>query len=164
MFHIHGEIKKTWPNCLEMQLGDSDPVKTKDRYVSGDLWVIGKDVEVISNRGPKKFYDPSDEEVAIGKGHGYDSSFLKAGNEKETGQWNEVVVTVKGGKEAVYELNGKVVNRIHTMTYVVDGERVPLAKGKLGLQAEYAELMYRNIRIKELSDAKEMPGSKTKTE
>ena len=66
--------------------------------------------------------------------------------------WNEVTVTVKGGKEAIYELNGKVVNRIHTMTYVVDGQRVPLSKGRLGLQAEYAELMYRNIRIKELPE------------
>ena len=31
-------------------------------------------------------------------------------------------------------------------------KRVPLAKGRLGLQAEYAELMYRNIRIKELPE------------
>ena len=157
LFHIHGEIKQTWPNCLEMQLGDSDASKTKDRYTSGDLWVIGKDVQAISRRGPNKFYDPWAEEVAVGKNKGYDSSLITESNEKEIGQWNEVTVMVKGGEQAVYELNGKIVNRLHSMTYVVDGQRVPLAKGRLGLQAEYAELMYRNIRIKELPVTEEKP-------
>jgi hypothetical protein len=150
LYHIHGEVKQTWPNCLEMQLGDSDPSKTKDRYTSGDLWVIGEDVQAISNRGPNKFYDPAADEVAVGKNKGYDSSLIKLSNEKEAGQWNQVTVTVKGGEEAIYELNGKVVNRLHSMTYEIDGERVPLTKGRVGLQAEYAEMMYRNIRIKEL--------------
>ena len=31
------------------------------------------------------------------------------------------------------------------------GNKVPLEKGHIGLQAEWAELMYRNIRIKDLS-------------
>ena len=36
------------------------------------------------------------------------------------------------------------------MTHEVDGKRVPLEKGRNGLQAEYAELWYRNISIQEL--------------
>jgi hypothetical protein len=31
-----------------------------------------------------------------------------------------------------------------------EGKSIPLDKGHIGIQAEWAELLYRNIRIKEL--------------
>ena len=37
------------------------------------------------------------------------------------------------------------------------GNKAPLAKGHIGLQAEWAELMYRNIRIKDLSPVETPP-------
>jgi len=150
MFHVHGNLKKMWPKCVEMQIGDSDTDKIKDRYTTGDLWVIGKDVQAQTHRDSKNFYDPSADSIEVGKGRGYDSSFVSVNAEKEFGEWNEMTVTVKGGAEAIFELNGQVVNRIGAMTCEVDGERAPLAKGRIGLQAEYAEVLYRNIRIKEL--------------
>ena len=150
MFHIHGDLKTMWPNCVEMQIGQSDSSKTKDRYTSGDLWVIGKDVEVRNHRDSQKFYDPNVEAVRVGKNKSYDSSFVSNNAEKKFGQWNEITVTVKSGEEAIFELNGEVVNRTGAMTYVVDDQRVPLTKGRIGLQAEYAEVLYRNIRIKEI--------------
>ena len=88
----------------------------------------------------------------MAKKKSYDSSFIAEGNERPHGEWNEITLTVKGAEEAIFELNGKVVNRITNMTNAVDGKRVPLTKGRIGLQAEYAELMYRNIYIKELTD------------
>ena len=80
----------------------------------------------------------------------YDSSYTQINAEKPHGKWNEITLTVRGGEEAIFELNGTVVNSITSMTFFVDGERVPMKKGRIGLQAEYAELLYRNIRIKEL--------------
>ena len=83
-------------------------------------------------------------------------------------EWNDVTLTVRGGQGAVFELNGKVVNRVASITHEVDGQRVPMEKGHIGLQAEYAELLYRNIRIEELNveelqpDASE-PAKRTKT-
>lgn len=149
LFHLHGDLHKIWPNCLEMQLGESEVTKIDDRYVTGDLWVIGKDVQVMNERNDASFYAPGVEKIAVGKGKDYDKAFIPVGNENPHGEWNEITLTVRGGKEAVFELNGMVVNRISDLSYMVDGERVPLNKGHIGLQAEYAELLYRNIRIKE---------------
>ncbi|MEN8847178.1 MAG: DUF1080 domain-containing protein [Akkermansiaceae bacterium] len=154
LFHVHGDLKRIWPNCVEMQLGESEVKKTKDRYTTGDLWVIGKDIQVENER-EGEFYSPGTKKVLVGKNKKYDKSFISASNEKPHGEWNEVTMTVQGGEEAIFELNGKVVNRLGKMTYEVDGKRVPLAKGRIGLQAEYAEMMYRNIRIKELEPSTE---------
>lgn len=150
LFHVHGDMTKIWPKSVEMQMGESDAEKTKGRYTTGDLWVIGTDVEAMN---PRKgdFYFPGAEEVPVGKDKEYDKSFVPIQNEKPHGEWNEITLTVRGSEEAIFELNGKVVNRIGKMTHVVDGKRVPLEKGSIALQAEYAELMYRNIRIKELA-------------
>jgi hypothetical protein len=150
LFHIHGDLETIWPNCVEMQMGNSDVGKTKDRYTTGDLWVIGKDVQAMNSR-EGKFYSAKAAPVPVGKDLMYDMSFVPVQNEKPLGEWNEITLTVRGGEEAIFELNGKVVNRIGKMTHEVDGKRVPLQKGRIGLQAEYAELMYRNIRIKELN-------------
>ena len=45
--------------------------------------------------------------------------------------------------------------RVADMTYDPDGERVPLKKGRLASQAEFAEMMCRNIRIKKLPSSSE---------
>jgi hypothetical protein len=60
--------------------------------------------------------------------------------------WNTVEVIVKGNT-STHIVNGKVVNRtISVMTK--DGK--PVTEGKIALQAEAAEMWYRNIEIKEL--------------
>lgn len=151
LFHLHGDLKKMWPNCLEMQIGESDAKKTGARYTSGDLWVIGNKVQVMTPRDKNHFYAPSVNPVIVGKDKNYACSLTPIAKEKPHGQWNEITITVRGSEEAIFELNGKVVNRISNMSYMVDGKRVPLKKGRIGLQAEYAELAYRNIRIKELA-------------
>ena len=150
LFHVHGKMDQIWTNCLEMQLGESDPKKTKDRYLTGDLWVIGKDLQVMNSREGRFFYKPGAALVPIGKNKSYALSYTTVNAEKPHGEWNEITLTVRGGEEAVFDLNGKVVNSISKMTFLVDGERVPLQEGRIGLQAEYAELLYRNILIKEL--------------
>ncbi|MFK7851793.1 MAG: DUF1080 domain-containing protein [Akkermansiaceae bacterium] len=154
LFHVHGDLTKIWPHSVEMQMGESNAEKTKGRYTTGDLWVIGKDVQAM-NRRTGEFYSPRTKPVPVGKDKDYDKSFVQVQNEKPHGQWNEITLTVRGAEEAVFELNGKVVNRIGKMTYEVDGKRIPLKKGRIGLQAEYAELMYRNIRIKKLVEVTE---------
>jgi len=53
-------------------------------------------------------------------------------------------------KKATFIFNGEVVHEIFNLKQKVDGKMVPLEKGRIGLQAEWAEILYRNIRIKEL--------------
>lgn len=152
LFHVHGNLQKLWPFCLEMQLGESDPEKTDKRYLTGDLWVIGKDIQVMNSKEGRYFYKPDAAMTTIGKNKSYDYSYATINAEKPHGEWNEITLTVRAGKEATFDLNGTVVNKISSMTTLVDGERVSLEKGRIGLQAEYAELLYRNIRIKELPE------------
>ena len=150
LFHAYDEFDKTWLKCLEMQLGESAIDKIKDRYVTGDLWVIGKDLQLHTPRDDKNFYSPDVDVITVGKNKDYDSSFTTIHAEKPRGKWNEITVAVKDSKEAIFELNGQVVNRITDMSYAPDGKRVPLAKGRIAFQAEYAEMPYRNVRVKEL--------------
>ncbi|NJM39111.1 MAG: DUF1080 domain-containing protein [Akkermansiaceae bacterium] len=74
----------------------------------------------------------------------------KLGTEKPMGEWNEMEIRVEGAKKATFIFNGEVVFEIFNMQQKIGNDFVPLDKGRIGLQAEWAEVLYRNIRIKEL--------------
>jgi hypothetical protein len=57
---------------------------------------------------------------------------------------------VDGADKVTFKLNGEVVHEIQDLEMKVDGKWLPLDKGRIALQAEWAELLYRNVRIKEL--------------
>jgi hypothetical protein len=64
--------------------------------------------------------------------------------DKPQGEWNTVEITVDGGAEAVYVVNGVEVNHVYNMKY--NGQ--PLSEGYVSVQAEYAEVFYRNLWYK----------------
>ena len=149
LFHVHGDLTKVWPASLEMQIGESPGDKkhgkgNKGRFHTGDLFVLGKGLSAETAR--KDGYWGPKGDVKRGR-----SVKTLLGTEKPKGEWNEMEIQVHGSKKAVFILNGEVV--LETANFVTknkDGKTVPLEKGCIGFQAEWAELMYRNIRIKEL--------------
>lgn len=149
LFHVHGDLNKVWPLSLEMQIGESLGDKkhgkgSAGRFHSGDLFVLGRDLRV-DTMVDSKFFSP-DGETKRGR-----SVPTKLGKEKPMGEWNEMEIQVHGSEKAVFIFNGEVVHEIKNFTQKdKDGKVVPLNKGRIGLQAEWAEIMYRNIRIKEL--------------
>lgn len=149
LFHVHGDLTKVWPLSLEMQIGESPGDKphgkgSKGRFHSGDLFVLGKDLRVTTTT-TDKWWDPN------GKKRTGRSAPTKLGVEKPMGEWNEMEIQVHGSEKAVFIFNGEKVFEITDFTQKdKDGKTVPLEKGHIGLQAEWAEIMYRNIRIKEL--------------
>lgn len=149
LFHVHGDLKKIWPLSLEMQIGESPADKSKGkgkdgRFHSGDLFVLGKELRVDTKR-KGGYYHPEGENRT---GRSYPTNL---GTEKPHGEWNEMEIRVHGSEKATFVFNGEVVHEITNFTQKNEaGEKVPLEKGRIGLQAEWAELMYRNIRIKEL--------------
>lgn len=160
LFHVHGDLMKIWPLCLEMQIGESPGDKPNGpdeagRFHSGDLFVLGNDLRVDTRR-EKGQTDMHDFWKADGKmvtaGHcmtRLGKEVPKAFDNPETG-WNEMEIRVHGADKAVFILNGDVVLVLENFTRVDEqGERVPLEKGRIGLQAEWAEILYRKIRIKE---------------
>ena len=151
-FHVHGDLTKVWPWCLEMQIGESpgdkpDAKGKTGRFHAGDLFVLRKGLKTTTRVGENKKYYAADGKPKVGA-----SVRTPLGAEKPKGEWNEMEIRVQGSEKATFILNGKVVLET-TDFYHVDkeGNKTPLEKGRIGFQAEWAELMYRNIRIKDLS-------------
>ncbi len=154
LFHISGDPKKVWPDCLEMQIGASPSDKTKgNRFHSGDLWVVGKPMRVQVSK-LKRFYDAKAPLVWVGSEKKFDSCLVKGGKEKPHGEWNDMEIRVEGAKKATFILNGEVVLEMQNFQRKDGDVYKPLSSGRIGLQAEFAELQYRKIRIKKL-DGKE---------
>jgi hypothetical protein len=63
--------------------------------------------------------------------------------------WNTVEVIVRGDS-ATYIVNGKTNNVASRVEEMVEGRWVPLRKGKIALQLEFAEVFYRNVQMMEL--------------
>lgn len=149
LFHVHGDLTRVWPFCLEMQIGESPGDKPqargeKGRFHTGDLFVLGKHLSAETPRDGR-YYDPNGKKV---RGR---STATKKGVENPKGEWNEIEIQVHGSKKATFILNGEVVLETYNFTQEDEnGKITPLEKGRIGLQAEWAELLYRNIRIKEL--------------
>ena len=150
LFHVHGDLKKVWPLSLEMQIGESPADKPhgkgkKGRFHTGDLFVLGKQLRTDTPIQDKLY--SKDGERKTGR-----SVKTHLGTEKPKGEWNEMEIHVHGSKQATFMLNGEVVLETFNFTQKKNkkAEKTPLDKGHIGLQAEWAELMYRNIRIKEL--------------
>ncbi|WP_411828175.1 DUF1080 domain-containing protein [Luteolibacter sp. AS25] len=147
LFHIHGKVDKVWPNSIEMQIGETPGDASLEnmgrRFHSGDLFVLGKGLSCQTTK-TGNIYDPAAELM--------DSRSCPTvlGKEKPKGEWNEMEITVDGANSATFKLNGEIVHKIENLETTIEGQKVPLAKGRIGVQAEWAELMYRNIRIKEL--------------
>ena len=144
LFHIHGDLTQVWPYCIEMQIGESPANKpnkrgAEGRFHSGDLFVIGKGLSTETRRNKNKYYEPTQEPM---RGR---SVFATSGTEKK-GEWNQMELHVYGDKKAVFILNDEVV--LETANFEYNGN--PIGKGRIGLQAEWAEILFRNIEIKEL--------------
>ena len=165
LFHVHDNLKKVWPYCLEMQIGESPGDKpnargNKGRFHSGDLFVLRPDLTTCTPFGIV-YQDDETQEGEKKKLGGFFQAEGKRkrgkhvhtllGAEKPMGEWNEMEIQVHGSKKAIFIFNGeKVLETFDFKFKDKDGNSVPLNKGHIGLQAEWAEILYRNIRIKEL--------------
>ena len=164
LFHAHGNLKRTWPYSIEMQLGETPgPVTgaSKDywkgrkprRFHTGDMILIQDSLVQAQSKRNGDWWDPNGRLYTGGK-----RALTRFGFEKPKGEWNEVEIRVLGDKKATFVLNGEVVHEIMNSKKTENGELVPLTQGHIGLQAEWAELLYRNIRIKELDVADAIEG------
>lgn len=100
-----------------------------------------------ANEGDWKFYryDP-----ALPLRTNLHARILKRGNfEKPSGEWNTMEV-IADGKTLIHVVNGHEVLRVENSRQTVDGQVVPLARGKFSLQSEGSEAFFRNIQVKPL--------------
>lgn len=129
LFHIQGK-KVVWPSSLECQTQEND---------TGDLWVIKEPkVTVIEKDSTETTLDSSGDKAFLQN--------IKYAN-FETDRWNKIRIEVRGSKSAKFFVNGHLVNEIKNF---LSKDKTPLEKGVIALQAEGAEITYRNIRIQEI--------------
>ncbi len=149
LFHIHTDPDHVWPPSLEMQLADGKPGSD---YVTGDLFVLGATRADSTSKGQS--YDAEGQPIPRGQGvPGGMRTKVTLTADRPAGEWNIAEVIVHGSKSAEFLLNGKLLNKISNMKFKdKDGNWQPLEKGQVSIQAEWAELEYRMVRIKELND------------
>ncbi len=147
LFHIHTNPDEVWPPSIEMQLGGGKPGAP---YVTGDLWVIGNTrafAPSIDNQ-----WLPDAPLVEFGVGDDLSPvNLTSVAATKPHGEWNFAELIVHGSDRAEYYLNGQLVGSVKNLRYQdPEGNWRPLSAGAISIQAEWAELQYRNIRIKKL--------------
>jgi hypothetical protein len=149
MFHICNNPAQVWPESIEFQIGSQ---AWPGDWVVGNIFMVTNKtraewpftmmngLEVFSENGTRK---------RIGAPNGYERALAPVQLNSNT-DWNILELTVHGSKDAEYKANGTVVNRIFNMECDEGGGLKPLDHGPIALQAEFAEVYFRNIRLKEL--------------
>jgi Domain of Unknown Function (DUF1080) len=161
MYHVVGK-DGVWPRSIECQIQENDvgdifTVNTRLTAIVDPATtnlvplVITNQVGTLqTNWVVRPVYKESGQggvPFVQGVAEGIRRVIRKPMNEHEG--WNTVEVSVRGDN-ATYTVNGKVNNRASRIEQKVNGQWVPLTKGKIALQLEYAEVLYRNVEIKEL--------------
>jgi Domain of Unknown Function (DUF1080) len=128
-----------WPKGLEYQVRYDH---TKNVNHTGDFWAKWVTIQWYAKDNNFLLPENGGEKVAS-KG----SEHLTLKDAKYNGlndKWNECEVIVMGNEYTIHKLNGQIVN---VATNLSHGE------GMIGLQAETAEVFYRNIKIKEFTES-----------
>lgn len=138
-YHVQGPIE-IWPTSVECQIQYGD---------TGDVWVIKAQATSVEHPDTRGFSELRGGGVEVTRGSlplRYHRFVRRACMEREG--WNRVEVIVRGD-EATHVINGQVVNRVTRMKRWDETSRTwqPLTRGRILLQAEGAELFYRNVTL-----------------
>ena len=136
-FHVLDDA--VWPKGIEYQVRYNH---ITDKNHTGDLIISGTKA---------KWYSDENDEFSLPRDGGTAKTYKKwmylADSDVEynalNNQWNQCEIIVMGDQYAIYKLNGQVVNLLTNLS---------VGEGVIGLQAETAELFYRNIQIKEFDE------------
>ncbi|MBC7783469.1 MAG: ThuA domain-containing protein [Burkholderiales bacterium] len=146
----HGGFWNTWKRSLEFEVVEKE---------MGDLYLLGGTrAEVPVKRvGNLWVYDPAGETKAFGAGvteRGFGRAAHRPGDfEKPNGEWNTLdLYTI--GRTSVALVNGHVAMVIRQAANIEGPEKkeTPLEAGQLQLQSESAEVYYRRIRIRPITE------------
>jgi hypothetical protein len=147
LYHVVGP-DKVWPRCVEFQIQEGD---------TGDIFTVG--TRIATTVDPSKQKGPSDKaSMSVympadrgGRMYSQGTKGITRVVKSETAErdgWNTLELVVDGAS-GTHIVNGKLVNRC-TEIQQPDGDKwLPLTAGRIALQAEGAEVLYRNIEIKE---------------
>lgn len=143
IFHVYDHGIGNWPYGVEAQIQEGD---------TGDVWAISSRASSTILPLTGRYMDPADGGVPVTVGTYRGFERIRHGALNELPEWNTLEIVVRGDT-ATYIVNG-FVNMRTTGFKRWDAQTsswVTLDHGRLALQAEFAELYYRNIRIRPLT-------------
>jgi len=140
----HGADYGFWMRSQEFQIEEGN---------SGDYWGVAggsEDVPTVKLTDSIYQYTKSgvmrtfNEASKIGR-------FCKKRTDAEnpTGQWNTADLYCHGDT-SVHVINGKVMMVLYHSSQLINGKLIPMAKGKIQIQSEGAEVFYKDLRIRAL--------------
>jgi len=156
LYHVHRERPADWPASAEAQIQEGDV---------GDSWAVSSQLSSFVDPKSGRYALPENGGVPVVVGH--EGKFERTRHNKvnEYPEWNTLEVIVRGDR-ATHVVNGVTNMRVYDIKGW-DGASsswVKVEKGRLALQAESAEIFYRNIRIRPLTNADDMPPEPKVTE
>ena len=133
-----------WMKSLECQVqeGDCGDYISVDTVFAEIRAVYDTTAEYYIHKTAAEFLDFSHERAYCHKSQDF---------EKPNGEWNTMeIFTVDGN--SIHVVNGSVNMHVFNARYLKDGKETPLLKGKIQLQSEGAEIFYRNIELKPITE------------
>ncbi|WP_181898328.1 3-keto-disaccharide hydrolase [Alteromonas aestuariivivens] len=153
LYHVHGQGRPAWPLSVESQIQEGE---TGDTYTIGtqvSAWLDpGSHTPAANGQVAHYSYLPhAVEQRWIATGVAGKILRIRHNQPSEVSGWNRLEIIVEGDR-AIHRVNGITVMQIADFRRWDDSTQqwAPLTSGKLLLQAEGAEVFYRNIRIRSL--------------
>jgi hypothetical protein len=161
LYHVAPE-NRVWPRCIEYQIQEDDV---------GDCFVVNGtqvDSTVVPDSGPKKLfrYQPS---ADGGKpqtfGNGGIVRVIKSSTHEHEG-WNKIELIVRGSEGSVHIINGNTVFESKAIRQQSPDKKkwLPIDRGHIALQSEYAEVFYRDVEIQPIREGPLHPAAATAKE
>jgi hypothetical protein len=142
----HGEADPFWLKSQEFQIQEGDV---------GDYWGVGgaiTDITAKLNSDSAYQYDREGSLLTFGEGSEYGRNCKKFPDaEKPSGEWNTLDLYCLGGK-SMHVVNGVLTMILQNSRIPNEERQTPLTKGKIQLQSEAAEVFYRNIKTRPISE------------
>ncbi|HVX28583.1 MAG TPA: DUF1080 domain-containing protein [Parafilimonas sp.] len=141
----NGADAGAWMRSQEFQIEEGN---------CGDYWGVAgamEDIPVIKKSDSEYVYSASGAFTNFSATSKVGRHCIKQGDaEHATGEWNTLDLYCHGDT-SVHVINGKVMMVLYHSSQADNGKVLPLAKGKLQIQSEGAEVFYKHITIQPLN-------------
>ena len=141
----HGVDYGFWMRSQEFQIQEGD---------CGDYWGVAGGIEDIrANRksDSEYVYDPKGQFYTFSAANKIGRHCIKAGDaENPSGQWNQVDLYCNGDT-SVHLVNNKLMMVLYHSRQFLNNQETPLIRGKIQIQSEGAEILYKQIMIRPIS-------------
>jgi hypothetical protein len=120
----------------------------------GDYWPIANsaiDIRAFISEGTMNSVASEKQRfISFGAGTADRNFCLRSADyESPVGQWTQLELICFGGK-SLHIVNGHVVMILNNSRYIKDGKSYPLTKGKIQIQSEAAEALFKDIQLRTL--------------